>query len=411
MISIIKNLFIPNKNDFTDIFDRTKYLLAYRLTLFLSIALSILSVILFILFTTAYSYLTLSGLIACLASFIYIRKTGKYKSFILGFNLVGAFLCIFTLYYVQDLPRLVDGFWMIISAVFCFLTMGRVWGVIFMVIHTCALVGFYFFFMNEQILLIKALSSSQIFAFAFNILICFSIIGYLLWQNIKTSQDAEKQLQQAKSFLEDQFDLINKQHNEKTVLLKEIHHRVKNNLQVIVSLLRLQLRDIKNEEDSSKFNESINRVMTMSLIHEKIYQTEDFSNIDLEDYFQTLAKDMVNSFQVEKEISFDISCDVKNLGLKPIVPLALIFNELLSNSIKYAFKEQAHPEICMQMKELSGEKVDVIYSDNGKWREPVESHSCGIELIDALSEQLNGKYELSKEQGTKYHFYFDKLNA
>lgn len=411
MISIIKSIFIPNRTDFKDIFDQTKYLLAYRLTLFLSIALSFLSVILFLLFTTTYSYLTLSGLIACLVSFIYIRKTGKYKTFILGFNLVGAFLCIFTLYFVQDLPRLVDGFWMIISSIFCFLTLGRRWGIIFIALHTAALVGFYFFFMNEQIKLISALSQSQILAFGFNILICFSIIGYLLWQNMKTSQDAEMQLHQAKTFLEEQFDLINKQNDEKTVLLKEIHHRVKNNLQVIVSLLRLQLRDIKNQEDINKFNESINRVMTMSLIHEKIYQTEDFSNIDLEDYFQTLAKDMVSSFQVDQEISFDISCDVKNLGLKPIVPLALIFNELLSNSIKYAFKNQAKPEICMKMYEPSGDSVIFEYSDNGKWLEPLKTQSFGIELIDALSEQLNGKYEVFREPGTKYHFYFDKLNA
>ncbi|MCE3296544.1 MAG: signal transduction histidine kinase [Crocinitomicaceae bacterium] len=411
MLSIIKALFIPNRNDFKDIFDKTRYLLAYRLTLFLSIALSILSVILFVLFTTAYSYLTISGLIACLASFIYIRKTGKYKSFIRAFNIIGAFLCIFTLYYVKDLPRIVDGFWMIISAIFCFLTLGRVWGIAFMAIHTAALVGFYFFCLNDQIGLIRELNQTQIFAFGFNILICFAIIGYLLWQNMKTTQDAERQLQQAKTFLEEQFELINQQNDEKTVLLKEIHHRVKNNLQVIVSLLRLQLRDIKNEEDGGKFNESINRVMTMSLIHEKIYQTEDFSNIDLEDYFQTLARDMVNSFRLEKEINFVISCDVKNIGLKPIVPLALIFNELLSNSIKYAFDGQENPEICLNMRETSPESISLVYSDNGKWREPVKSYSFGIELIEALSEQLNGRYEVDRETGTKYHFYFDKLNA
>ena len=149
----------------------------------------------------------------------------------------------------------------------------------------------------------------------------------------------------------------------------------------------------------------------MSLIHEKIYQTEDFSNINLEDYFQTLAKDMVNSFRLEKEINFVISCDVKNIGLKPIVPLALIFNELLSNSIKYAFEEQDQPEIYMDMFETAPGSVSLIYYDNGKWLEPIKTHSFGIELIDALSEQLNGHYELKREAGTKYHFYFDKLNA
>lgn len=411
MVSFIRHIFIPDKNDFTDIFDRTKYLLAYRLTLFLSIALSLLSVVLFLFFIPAYTYLTLTGLLACVVSFIYIKRTGKYKSFILGFNLLGAFLCIFTLYYVHDLPRIVDGFWMIISAIFCFLTLGKRWGTFFMIIHTIALVGFYLFFMNEQIKLLHELSFSQVFSFGFNILICFSIIYYLLWQNIKSSQDAEKELQAARSFLEEQFDLINKQNDEKTVLLKEIHHRVKNNLQVIVSLLRLQLRDIKNQEDVSKFNESINRVMTMSLIHEKIYQTEDFSNIDLEDYFKTLANDMIGSFQVEKKIRFQIRCDVKNIGLKPVVPLALIFNELLSNSIKYAFLEQGDPEICVALNETGKDAIEFIYSDNGKWKEPSSGRSFGTELIDALSEQLNGKYTIEKEQGTKYHFYFDKLNA
>lgn len=411
MLTSFKTIFTPKKNEYTDIFEKTKYLMAYRLTLFLSISLTFLDVILFFLFDSINFYLVLIALIAAIISFVYILITGKFRIVILAFNLLGAFLCIFTLFYVNEQPRIVDGLWMVVSSMFSFFTLGKRWGSIITIIHALVLSSFFFFFFNDQILLLKTLTQPQIMAFCFNVLICFSIIYYLSWQNIKTTKEAEIQLNETKVFLEDQFDVINKQNDEKTVLLKEIHHRVKNNLQVIVSLLRLQSHDIENKEEASKFDESINRVMAMSLIHEKIYETENFSNINLEDYFKTLANDMIRTVQVGKVIQLDINCKVDNLGLKPVVPIALIFNELLSNSIKYAFENTENPKITVNMNENIKNFVEFTFADNGTWKEARRENSFGLQLIDTLSEQLNGQFEVNKTNGTKYQFYFDKINA
>ena len=411
MLVKIKSIFTPPENEYSNIFERTKFILSYRITLFLIISLSLLTSILFLFFEYQHCILTFIGFVVSSIAFYFIRKTGKYKIIILFFNLIGAFLCIYTLYAVKDKPHIVDGLWMIISAMLTFLTLGKNWGTFITVAHGIALSLFYLFFLNDQIAFIADLNQAQLFAYAFNILICFFIIYYLNWQNIKITQEAELQIGIGKSSLEQQLELINKQNHEKTILLKEIHHRVKNNLQVIVSLLRLQQKDITNQEEVSKFNESINRVIAMSLIHEKIYQTGDFSSIDLEDYFETLANDMVSSFQTDKKIEFDINSSVLNLSLKPIVPIALIFNELLSNSIKYAFFNIEQPTISVHLTNSSDGQIQFIYADNGNWKEPEQDNSLGIELIDALTEQLNGKYILEKALGTKYHFYFDKIKA
>jgi two-component sensor histidine kinase len=411
MISKIRQIISPKIQIYDDIFEKSKYLLSYRLTLFLSFALFVLSIVLLLFFALPHFIMTFIGFMGAFSSFLFLYRTGRYKTIIFTFNLVGAALCIITLFYVQDLPRIVDGFWMIISSMFAFLTLGKRWGTIITITHGLVLSTFFFFFLEDQILRMREMNSAEIGGLAFNVVICFLLIFYLNWQNIKTNKDAEIQILTSNADLENQLTLINKQNQEKTVLLKEIHHRVKNNLQVIVSLLRLQSRDIENENELSKFDESINRVLAMSLIHEKIYQTDDFSNLNMTDYFKTLSTDMINSFQIEKRIDFSVTCDVNSLGLKPIVPLALIFNELLSNSIKYAFKNTECPKIKVEFFEKDNEKLEFIYHDNGKWLEKEKNSSFGCELIDALTDQLNGNFSLEKTNGTKYHFYFERINA
>jgi two-component system, sensor histidine kinase PdtaS len=368
MLNVIKGFFTPKKMYENDIFERTKYLISYRLTLFLSIALIILSLVLFTYFSLPHGIFTFIGFLICFLSFIYIRITGRYKEFILIFNIIGSLLCIATLYYVKDLPRIVDGLWMIISFTFTFLTLGKKWGTIITLANGLALTIFFLFFYNEQIRLIQTMNQGQIYAFAFNIAICFIILYYFNWQSMKTNEEAQNQLKEAHLFLENQFDLINKQNNEKTILLKEVHHRVKNNLQVIVSLLRLQVREIKDQKEISKFNESINRVITMSMIHEKIYQSEELSSVNIEDYFKSLAENLISTYQVNYSIQFRINSKVQSLGLKPIVPLALIFNELFSNSLKYAFDQVEEPHIQVSLKQLSENEFEFDFKDNGVWK-------------------------------------------
>lgn len=414
----ILNLFRPNIVAQGDIFENAKYLMVYRMMLFLSLALFFLFLVLVLFFNLYYGISTFVGLLASCAALFYIRKTGEYKKFILGFNILGAILCVLTLFIIQDTAHLVDGLWMVISCLFTFLTVGQRWALIITVFHVLGLSVFYGLYLNEQLVLIKDLTQVQIISTIFNVAICFFIIFYLNWQNHRMTRDAQQQLNAANDSMKAQFDVIYKQNEEKSVLLKEIHHRVKNNLQVIISLLRLQSRDLTDTKEVSKFAESINRIVTMSLIHEKVYQNEELSNVNLKDYFTTLAQDFLRSYDKKQAIHFEMTTEIETLDLKPIVPLALIFNELFTNSLKYAFEEMEEGRIELRFTPAENDCYVFSYSDNGKWKQPLatgqageKENTFGLELIDALTEQLNGTMERTFDSGTKYRFYFDKLNA
>jgi two-component sensor histidine kinase len=237
------------------------------------------------------------------------------------------------------------------------------------------------------------------------------IIFFLSYQNIKTNQFAQNNLKEAREKLQLQFDTINKQNEEKTMMLKEIHHRVKNNLQVITSLLRLQSRELENEEAISKFQETTNRVIAMSMIHEKMYQSAELSKINIEEYFNSLSYDLLNSYQVAFPIEIKIYCSIQTLGMTPIVPLALIFNELLSNSLKYAFSKNQEAKIDIKLQKMDQNNFVLTYQDNGTWKIPARQDSFGMELIDALTEQLEGKMSFSNKPVTKYVFEFPNLDS
>ncbi|MGB1102662.1 MAG: sensor histidine kinase [Crocinitomicaceae bacterium] len=190
-------------------------------------------------------------------------------------------------------------------------------------------------------------------------------------------------------------------------MLKEIHHRVKNNLQVIRSLLRLQSREIENQSSHSHFKEAIDRVSAMALIHNQMYQSKDLDRINLEPYLQSLSKNILHSYALEipVDIQFDIS--LAHASSNNIVPMALIFNELMSNSLKHAFNEQTRGLITVEAYQSSDKRIEFIYADNGQWKPPEREDSFGMELIETLAEQLGGNVERNTEKGTKFTFIFE----
>ncbi|MBK9591543.1 MAG: sensor histidine kinase [Crocinitomicaceae bacterium] len=193
------------------------------------------------------------------------------------------------------------------------------------------------------------------------------------------------------------------QSEEKTVMLREIHHRVKNNLQVITSLLRLQSRESNDPKTLELFKDSTNRVIAMALIHEKMYQTKDLAKINLEDYLRTLLTDLIDSYAVEIPIESDIHSNVEMISNKSLVPLALLFNELVSNSLKHGFNDKKDGKIKIDIFRDKG-KIVLSYWDNGVWREKQKETSFGLELIESLTEQMDGKYKRSTTMGTSYEF-------
>ncbi len=207
---------------------------------------------------------------------------------------------------------------------------------------------------------------------------------------------------------------INKSLREKEILLREIHHRVKNNMQVIISLLMLQSEKIKDKQILEFFKESKNRIKSMALIHEKFYQSKNFINIDLNGYVKTFVTNLFKSYGINtSKISHKIKIEDVSLGLEDAIPCGLIINELVSNSLKYAFQQDRKGEIRVAFRSINEDELELTVSDNGigipEDLDFRNTESLGLHLVTILAEdQLNGKIELNRKVGTEYRIRFSK---
>ena len=203
---------------------------------------------------------------------------------------------------------------------------------------------------------------------------------------------------------------------EKEVLLREIHHRVKNNMQVVSSLLNLQSLYMKDTSYAEMLRESQNRIRTMSLIHENLYQSEDLSNINFSEYICTLVYGLAHSYREgtqQVDLTFDI--DNVNLGVDAAIPCGLIINELVTNSLKHAFPHGKRGEIAVSCHSTGG-ALEFTVRDNGVGiPEGVDfknSGSLGLHLVTILAEdQLNGRITLSRKRGTEFCITFKSSNG
>ena len=198
---------------------------------------------------------------------------------------------------------------------------------------------------------------------------------------------------------------------EKEALLKEIHHRVKNNLQVVSSLLGLQSRSVADPEMRKMFRESQNRIHSMALLHECLYQSENLSQVSLPDYIRELAAHLFHSYGVAPErIHLRTNLDRLALNLDAAVPCGLIVNELVSNSLKYAFPDGREGEIRIELRETRHGVTQLVVADNGvglrsdlDW---TTTKSLGLRLVRTLAQQLGAKIEVISQQGTEVQVTF-----
>jgi len=195
---------------------------------------------------------------------------------------------------------------------------------------------------------------------------------------------------------------------EKEVLLREIHHRVKNNLQVISSLLILQSKQISGKKNQELFQESQNRVKSMALIHEKLYQSQDLASINFKEYLNTLIIGLFRSYQSHSShVELKLNVEDITLGIDSAIPCGLIINELVSNSLKYAFPNGREGVISVVLRYLNKKDVELVVSDNGiGMPEDLDfrnSKSLGLHLVTILAEdQLGGEIKLSRDNGTEF---------
>ncbi len=207
--------------------------------------------------------------------------------------------------------------------------------------------------------------------------------------------------------------LLEKQNKEKEFLLKEIHHRVKNNLETISSLLSLQTAQVNNAELRDIMRESQNRVQSMGIIHQNLYQGENLAAIEMKNYFENLGGFIIDSFDMTDRVVLECEMEKMELNVDRAIAIGLIVNEIFTNSLKYAFPNGRQGVIGISMREdnsilhLSISDDGVGFSENPQ----VKGTGFGTKLIELLTRQLDGKMKLNKQLGTEVVFEFQLENA
>ena len=208
-------------------------------------------------------------------------------------------------------------------------------------------------------------------------------------------------------------DLIKASLKEKEVLLKEIHHRVKNNLQIVTSLLQMQARRTKEPQAIEVLRDSRNRIASIALVHEKLYRSQDLANIDFGQYIPDLTTHLFDTYNV-RSTAVNLTIDVENIYLEidRAIPCGLIINELVSNSLKYAFPANNKGEIKVYLYSNTDNTLTLIIQDNGigiPEEFDIETpKSLGLTLVQGLVDQLEGTIELERHQGTQFKITFPR---
>lgn len=261
---------------------------------------------------------------------------------------------------------------------------------------------------------------------AFSLAFYFKLIPYIpyfenfssLWVNLSVSflmalrfALAFKKVEELKEQKFEQNKVISEALKEKELLVSEIHHRVKNNLQIVNSLLMLQSKTIVDHESVKAFEESQFRIQTMALVHQKLYQDSHNLGVDMGEYLLDLGNMILDSYPVEPEINFKLKLDKLYFDIDTVIPIGLITNELMTNSIKYAFMNVAQPEISIEM-EVRDNMLLYLYKDNGGGFDynSLKTKSFGLKLIGLLSKKLKCTpvYELQKD-GMQVRFEMGKF--
>ena len=257
---------------------------------------------------------------------------------------------------------------------------------------------------NKKILLIVIISTSFLL-----------IIITIVYNAYNTKNRLNKVLIEQQSSIIEKNNVIDSALKEKVILLKEIHHRVKNNLQIISSLLNLQVRVIDDKNAVNALEEGKERIQAIALIHEKLYKDESFSSVDMGNYIEDLVEQLHKTYiPSDKEINYII--DVKNihLNLDTSVPLGLIICELITNVFKHAFNNLQKGKLDIQIKKIEHSNIYTLrISDNGSGFNSKDKNfkdGIGLEIIEALTEQLEGEMETNTSMnGTIINITFKQL--
>lgn len=319
--------------------------------------------------------------------------------------LVSLIVCV-NINFNNETIHIVEPFWMIVIVVFAVFMIGVKWAIL---IALLLMTGLSFFVVNKLESNLREfldfIPSIRYFLIA-EISAALIVLIYILSFFVSTTKRAEHALRTGNWLLEENNKLVKKQNSEITILLKEIHHRVKNNLQVVNSLLRLQSIQIDDKRAREVFEDAQHRIKAIALIHERMYKSPDLSNINSSDYFRGLAQDLLSQSTVNQEVLLKLNIQLANWQQDIVVPMGLLLNELIANSVEHGQLGSAGV-ISIDLTEVSG-GYQLIYADNGNGFKEEPNPGFGLELIQTLCEQLNGRMERFNfpGKGLEYRFSF-----
>ena len=349
---------------------------------------------------TKYFIQALAALFITTTCYVIVKKTNDFKLVIyinIGFSVLINIIGFITGSYIGNHGSI---FWVINFTLFAFYTVGKKGALFYMIFNVSCMIIVKSITSNHLPLIIDdpfLNSSYPELKYIINMLACTIIFVFLIDRILKDFESSQLSLQESNNALK-----LNTQ--EKTTMIREIHHRVKNNLQVIISLLRLQLYKIdKDDAITDPFKDSIHRISTMALIHEELYRGDKVNDLDLQFYLKNLCEDLIKSYATTCMVKTSIQTDVHRMHMDDMVPLSLIMNELITNSIKHGFKNKKDGVISIQIKKQE-DGINLQYHDTGEWIPPSEPNSFGIELIETLIEHFDGSYGINTAQGTEFNF-------
>lgn len=343
-----------------------------------------------------------TSIVACIIHLICLKliPSLKVSSFIFSTFI---FICIFSnIFFNENILHLGTLLWIIILILYALYTLGKTLGMIFALVSVVLYVYYLSFMLAPQILKLGDQLLETVPLIVLEISIAFITILFTLNVYLTSIRSTQKELLSKNCELTQKNIEITRQHEEKIVMLKEIHHRVKNNLQIINSLIRLQSHKYKEDKFKLLFEDIQNRIFAMSAVHERIYKSQDLSDINIYDYFDDLFKDLLNQYGADEKIYYTLNTEVEYVNAQYVIPVGLILNELISNSLKHGFKGQGNISFTYF---LSGNNVVFDYRDDGKgYNVDTVSQNFGLELIELLVEQMDGEMKVtsSENKGVRY---------
>lgn len=232
-------------------------------------------------------------------------------------------------------------------------------------------------------------------------------VGFVRWRE----QNLKKINTRLEESVEQRTQLLEKKNLEKEILLKEVHHRVKNNLQIITSLLNLQTRHVTDPAALHTLREIKDRIKSISMLHQRLYQREELSCIDLAEYVQTLCRSLFASYGVrEDHVRLEFDIPTLYLDIDSALTLGLIVNELVSNTLKYAFPDQRKGTLLIELLRVTETDYTLTISDDGTGLpdnfEEKMAASFGLQLVSSLVKKLHGKLRFYSEGGTQIRLQF-----